>query len=62
MLYNYNMHHPLLTETVEEDGKAKTVYKKYPVCKGTSTGFISCKAKNRKSDLDVYGTGVVIFF
>ena len=58
MVYNENRDYPRL-QTFNKKGKA--VYKKHPLFK-TRTGFLSFRFKDRRSDLEKYGPGVVIFF
>lgn len=61
LVSNYHVNHLHIHESTIVDNKSVSVYKRYPIC-GTRTGYLSCRRNARKSDLEVYGSGVVIFF
>lgn len=62
MIYNYQKKHPhRKVEEWEKESVGKD-FVAHPICCSTKTGNLSCCTRFRRSDLENYGSGVVIFF
>ena len=54
-----NIHHP--REIICDLENKKTIYKKHGIC-STRTGCSHCLKNVRKTDLNEYGVGIVLYF